>query len=704
MEINAGEYEASVSTENKNFAINNGTCAYEIKKLEINLIWSNLVQEYNGTELCPSIGGIGDYAIELGIVMPKFCDAGSYDIEVNTENKNFILNNNIATFIIEPKSVSVIWSGKTFTYNGEERIPSASCVENIEIEVLGGGVGIGNYLAEAKSKNNNYIIENNTFSYKIEPFYIDLVWDNLEIEFCNKECKPSFSGLPDFADESKFCLTDGAVNVGTYEIECEVFDENFVINNPKQEFRIVSKKINVNWDSDLVLNYCGKEIIPDYELELPNYVTELETAIESSGVNVGIYTVKIKSLNNNFELINNSVNYEIVACVVDVIWEDAEYIFNGEVQKPKFRLNLPSFVSEIDSKMIGVGKNVNRYSAVLQSEDDNFVFSNNRIDYEIKPYILRVEWIAEELIFNDNVQKPKYEVELPTFIDSLEFELTGSGLNAGNYTAMLKISANAENGSNFKLQNNIYEYEIKPFGLILGWSNLEFEYCNEVVKPSCIILNGEGFTNLPTVEVLGGQEVVGEYTASASIDDDNFVLVNDSCDFSILPQVLEIICEEILLNVKVLQGEFVDNLKVEEVKRSKNLPYGYSYFLGFKLTINEIVENSTLVKLASKPFDILEEEQTNYQISITLPKNLIIPENVELFLMNEEPVKLDWVLNENVISFNANELGEIYFAYYNSQEILWTYLLIFIPVGFILLVCIIFTIRSSNKKIKFKKK
>ena len=83
------------------------------------------------------------------------------------------------------------------------------------------------------------------------------------------------------------------------------------------------------------------------------------------------------------------------------------------------------------------------------------------------------------------------------------------------------------------------EFEILPLSLTLEWMNTDLTYNGEEQKPTVSVLTGLPITaENVVVTVNGAEKNVGSYTATATLDSDNYTLTNATEEFSIAPMPL----------------------------------------------------------------------------------------------------------------------------------------------------------------------
>lgn len=97
--------------------------------------------------------------------------------KVNTEWSDGTTGDKTVTLTIAPKSVAVVWSNTSLTYNGSEQAPAATAAtgitgETLTLTVTGRQTNAGTYTVTASTTNGNYTLTNATTEFTIAPMEI----------------------------------------------------------------------------------------------------------------------------------------------------------------------------------------------------------------------------------------------------------------------------------------------------------------------------------------------------------------------------------------------------------------------------------------------------------------------------------------------------------------------------------------------------
>lgn len=177
----AGEYCATVSLsydrQNYNAPIVEAH-RWVIKKADFDLTGISFKDSeyiYDGTAKYPSLIGTMPVGADGSELRYKLSGGAtnvsegwrSVTLSFATDSKNYNVPKSLTARVrVIPKSIYVLWTNDTFTYDGSPHAPSASS-EITSVTVDGAMVGAGKYTATASSLDPNYSIANSTCEYEI---------------------------------------------------------------------------------------------------------------------------------------------------------------------------------------------------------------------------------------------------------------------------------------------------------------------------------------------------------------------------------------------------------------------------------------------------------------------------------------------------------------------------------------------------------
>ena len=145
--------------------------------------------------------------------------------KVNTKWSDGTTDDKTVTLTIAPKSVAVVWSNMSLTYNGSAQAPTATVDtgitgETLTLTVAGQQTNAGTYTATASTTNGNYTLTNATTSFTIAKATYDMSdisFTDLTVPYDEAAHTLTISGtLPSGVSVSY--TTNSYTDVGTYTV------------------------------------------------------------------------------------------------------------------------------------------------------------------------------------------------------------------------------------------------------------------------------------------------------------------------------------------------------------------------------------------------------------------------------------------------------------------------------------------------------
>ena len=181
----------------------------------------------------------------------------------------------------------------------------------------------------------------------------------------------------------------------------------------------------------------------------------------------------------------------------------------------------------------------------------------------ISPKVAELSWGNTAFIYNGSVQTPSASVSNLCSTDTCTVTVTGGQKNYSDtaYTA----TATALSNSNYKLPvedaDRQTSFTIAQKELGITWGETEFTYNGSTQKPTATLAGVEdGDTDTCNVTVSGEKTDVGtDYTATASIDNDNYKLPENATKlFTISPKSLKADTVTVTLSGTGITGNVTD--------------------------------------------------------------------------------------------------------------------------------------------------
>ena len=397
----------------------------------------------------------------------------------------------------------------------------------------------------------------------------------------SKEGYVSISGLDkDDKNCAQIVITDSngqevaqPINAGTYTAQIVltqqgVNSKKYVVdsNAGSLEFKIEKKKVSVKWE-DLEVTYNYKRQKPSASLvglsEAEKRAISVSVSVEGGNVygvkNAGKYSVtaEINAIPNNYYY-GNTINLENFVfenkTEVFVIKGMASSITADNIEKnfgdPDFKVDYKTTgcnsvtIKSLDTDVATVtadGKihivKAGTASIKLTNKKDNYETSEVTITLVVKAKDSSVDAQDIEKTYGDVDFTVDYST---TGCNSVTFDSLNPSV--ATVTADGKIHIVKAGTASIKLTNKADNYEtstktitltVKPMPVVIEWKNTEFDYDGEEHCPTAKVVD-----DYCGVSVQGAAKEAGPHTATAVLDDENYVISqNETQDFFIKKHV-----------------------------------------------------------------------------------------------------------------------------------------------------------------------
>lgn len=333
-------------------------------------------------------------------------------------------------------------------------------------------------------------------------------------------------------------------DAGDYQVSAEIpvaYSDLYQISSgATKAFTITKKDVDVIWSNTDAATYNGEVQHP---IATVNGVSAdgIITPVSYSGTgkNAGDYEVSAVFANANYIYNNNEQQFTIEKAEATVVWGITQFTYSGTDKKPTataIGVNGEKPAIEIDGAKKNAGSG---YTATATLVDDtNYYLTGQTTTFNIDKKAITISWANLEKEYNGEVQYPTVKAIGAVIGETVELELSGSGIDAGTYTITATLKDNQIN-SNYVLATgtaNQKEFTINKKALTVSWANLSFTFDGEEHCPTATV-SVSGMT----VVVSGAATAVGEYTATATLTGaaaKNYTLINSTKTFTINAPVL----------------------------------------------------------------------------------------------------------------------------------------------------------------------
>ena len=682
-----GDYTATCTISDGNFVLNNATKEFKINPYAEKVKWTDLEFTFDNGLHCPqaSITLPFVYAFEHKVI-GKASGAGTHSAEITTTDKNITFTNPTCEFTIIPATCNIVWGANTLTYNGEKQSPSYSIenpVEgyNITTSISGLGTEVNSYVATVSTEDKNVRLVNAQTTFYIKEYEISLNYSDTSLTFNTNPQIPTITYTkPDFAQSLVITLGGAQTNAGEYYATATCENKNFKIINPTCKFLIEQADVAVVW-SDLTFTFDNAEHFPTYSFNSElKYIFEVETF--GAEINANTHFARLSTQDKNIKLTNAEISYTILPYEAEVAWGEKSHIFNMNSFAPTANITLP-FEYEYSLEITGEQTNVGNYEAIAVCADTNLVLKNSSCAFAITPKDVEITWGTTEFVYTGYIIKPDISFDNGGY--AFEVSIQASGLDAGTHVATA-ICRNP----NINLTNATKTYTITPRVCSVMFENTTLVYTGEVIspKPKIVLADNMNPDCAPELYVTQGATSVGVYTATAKTDSANFVLIDNTCVFQIIPNEITAVGGMVGLSVS---GEIASTstLNVDDVTNSVGieLPDNYTLVKAYEISIIEQVNLS--LKLASR------SSAPVYSYTLEIEE---FDEGFELFILSDELTKLDYSITDGKITFTMGANGIVCVAGLVEDKSLIVWLSVGGGIVFVCIIILCFTLICKHVK------
>jgi hypothetical protein len=595
---NVGEYLASATCSDSNYTLTDASVSFTITAKVASVVWDNTALTYNGSPQKPT-ARINDVDGEITLdVSGEQTDAGyNYPATAhgNAASANYTLSNDETVFDIAPLKVNVKWGSLTLPYNGQPQTPEATA-DTLKLTVTGSDehTDIGSYTATASTANPNFTLDNASKSYSIVAAEITVVWTNTTLVYNGYKQRPTAT-ITGLGGEGVITLNVSGEqqDVGNYTAIADYSDPNYTLVSDSHSFEIIPKPVAVDWDS-LTLTYSGVAQKPAASITGEGNDGVIALDVSGAQKNVGAYVAIASSSNNNYTLTGTTSPFRIVAKEAAVVWSNTDLTYNGQSQKPVAKIIGEDADGEITLDVSGAQTDAgNNYPATASgnSSSVNYTLINIDTTFNIAPKELAVVWGDTTLIYNALPQTPTATA------DTLHLKFSGAETEVGAGYMATASTVNA----NFTLTNTTASFSIVPKTVTVVWTNTDLVYNNKPQKPTAI-------ADTLTLTVTGEATEVGNYTATASVNNANFTLDNTTTPFTVAPKSISVQWTNLTLvydNKPQKPTAIADTLQLTVSGAQTVAGTGYEATASTSNTNFTLTDNSTLFEIIPKKLSVV---------------------------------------------------------------------------------------------------
>lgn len=458
--------------------------AFEIKPRPFMGEWGNTQFIYSGKAQRPTLS-LGVSGLTVVYSSQGEINAGTYSVHAAISDKNYILTNDLCSYQILPRTLTMSWKVGSYIFNGREQYPTAQLSGIIGNDSVSpvykttNFIDAGEYVIELTGVDNgNYQTAAESRSFVIEKQILQATWAGAGITFAYMGAAPDVrivslktaegNALPsiDFAytvTDKEGNLSDGA-EIGTYTVTAVIDQsfnpDNYGLNLPSAKYTVSPKKVSLSW-SAAQFTYAGKTqrptatangVLGSDNVTITYQIKNKTTGNLAAGTSVGTYLVTAiftGSGVNHYTFENVSCTYTISPKQVTAKWNVGDYVYDGNVHYPTAELQgligteSPRLVYRpVSGDFINAGLHTVEVS-LLNTAVQNYVIEDAQLRYRISQKQVSVQFPSRTEYTYDGTAK-SVEIACEGADKSV---LTVSGTltatDVGDYT----ITVTCENGN-----------------------------------------------------------------------------------------------------------------------------------------------------------------------------------------------------------------------------------------------------------------
>lgn len=565
----------------------------EIAKKQLEFTWtlpSDLT--YRAADkaiVCEAAAGqaVGSDELTYSLSRDSVRDAGDYTITLtltgDTAEKYAIASGHASrSFTIQPYEAEVQWGAASFTYDGEEHLPTATAQGvgedgELSLTVSGGKTDAGDYTAYASVENGNYTLKNAEHSFTIGKRQITVsFWESGTLTYDGSVQYPNAAALGNIvAGEEAETLAllgytvtaGGGRDAGAHTVQAQLPETaNYAFDTEQtRDYTIKRRGAALVWQTSTELTYNGSaqgiEVVGGAGLSgslLTEFLNDLSCA--GAQTDAGEYTMTASlGAESNFAIEGSAEQgYTILPRTVTVSrWSGSSFTYNGEAQRPSAEA-LGNVVAADEDAALGAltytvgggdGTDAGTYTVQARLAESgvsaNYVFAAEQTHgYTIKKRGVTLIWEEERTFTYDGTAKSIEVVGAEGLSGSLLEELLadlrydGASAEAGTHT----MTAQFITGRNFAIEANATcTYTIEPQTVTLSWLDDTAEFVwDGTPKSPVAACNKSGvafaseYRNERGVLLGSAPSDVGTYTVTVRVTDGNYSAEPLTMQFSIV--------------------------------------------------------------------------------------------------------------------------------------------------------------------------
>lgn len=367
-----------------------------------------------------------------------------------------------------------------------------------------------------------------------------LRFESKSLVYNGKEQSIDYEGkLPVGLDGVPLCarVSESGIDVGEYTVTLEFFSAS---NNYSLPLNMTATLTVLPYEAEVVFSslefvYDGSEKCPlAYYTDI--YSRKITLRVLGARSFAGEYFAEAICEDKNYSLVGSTARFLIKKAdydFSDAFWSEGDFVYDGR-EKSVTLSGLPNGVTVVgytDNKGISASKYIAKATLIYDTANYNEP-PEQRCEWEIKKadYSLSsFSFLDSEYIFDGSEKYPLLNGSMPQGLDgiSLAYYFENAPIHVGAGKHSVKIVFTTES-INYNIPSAIYAtVEIKPLGIAVSWTGLEFVFDMREHLPSATAKEC-------SVSVVGAGFDAGSYTATAIAESSDYFIVNPTHNFVIL--------------------------------------------------------------------------------------------------------------------------------------------------------------------------
>ena len=492
-----------------NIGIENDLVLYPIFRPKIKLVKPTIsvpTYIYNGKMQTLQLNDFNETL--LGITENTMIDAGTKTAVITILNKDRYEwadgTDDDIEFIwtIDKKKISAVWgTNRTFIYNIEAQAPTVSVESGVDGETIEisrtTAIDVGNYISTAsmvrvvggQAKIDNYILENTTMSYRINPYNLSnaTIGDISEYDYDGNEKKPEptitvpLKGTTNLVKDTEFTYSYlNNFNAGTANVK--ITGKGNYTGTKSKDYTILKRVITVTSGTSSK-TYDGKVLTnSSVNITTGTLGTGDVMSTSTSGIliNAGntensISSIIIKhggvDVTKNYAITKVNGTLTIAKKSISVNWgTTVVFTYNGQNQAPTV-----SAISGVANETLNItrttGINKGKYTSTAsissvsggQAKASNYNLTNITNSFEINAKVVNVSWGTTQFTYDGKNHIPSASVSSGVTKETINLSVNDMQINPGVYTATASISSvsgGQGRSDNYILNNTLTSFNI----------------------------------------------------------------------------------------------------------------------------------------------------------------------------------------------------------------------------------------------------